>query len=714
MSIAASDGKRESHSLDIAIELAEQDVPVFWATISGPKDSPERDGWSSIPASNSMSEIDAWNPRLALCARTGLIYDVIDYDPRNDPDGAGIDGLMEVFRRHNPVIYLKVSTPSGGTHWWIAALGERARKTRLAGVDYLGYGRLVFLPPTRRRGKNENGDCYGSRLPYRVTYDNLDAELERCDGLREIIARPSGDRESDDLNDIVGDMLDAQPGNRNDAMFAGITRLASAGIGRETIIRFAAPALREKGWKPRHGSLERDIAEIIARAENSVTDEEVAILEAIRHIEPRIVGESDEDSFWDSRNDLAIIRQWAQAQMVSPWALLGEIMAEVIARVPPTFVLPNLIAGHGTLNMLMAITGDSSAGKGGASSVAEDALEIDEMEINFMKPDRIPIGSGEGLVKNYAHRSNGELVQHAYTSIPTAYEIDTLTAIVGRGSETLTSQLRQMYSGEKLGFGYGDASKRIFVDKYTYRGVLIAGVQPERSGVIVHNHASGFAQRWLFLDATDPWAPDDPPERPSPLQWTLPKKLYKLDHDAGEPLLTMKICESAGYEIRRARREANRGEGDKLKGHALYTQEKFAAGLAILGMRMEITEKDWELAGYAMQRSDKLRDRCLAALMKQRYAEARAEGRIDGVRQSSTEEQMARTAEGKTIKTILKHIPDSGRIGHGALANRVPHLRSELKSIMAQLTKAKLVIVEKGEYRGRPATWYSKPVKGSK
>ena len=41
--------------------------------------------------------------------------------------------------------------------------------------------------------------------------------------------------------------------------------------------------------------------------------------------------------------------------------------------------------------MLLAITGPSGAGKGGASLVAEDALFIDEPEINFMKPERIPV-----------------------------------------------------------------------------------------------------------------------------------------------------------------------------------------------------------------------------------------------------------------------------------------------------------------------------------
>jgi hypothetical protein len=429
---------------------------------------------------------------------------------------------------------------------------------------------------------------------------------------------------------------------------------------------------------------------------------------------PHFSGEDTEDWFWNSREDLTTIRQWAQAQMVGPWALLGECLAEVIARVPPTFVLPRIVAGYGTLNMLLAITGDSSSGKGGAASVAEDALSIDEPEINFMKPERVPIGSGEGLAKNYGYRANGEIVRHSFTCIPTCYEVDTLTAMFDRGSATLSAELRKFYSGETLGHAYGDPSKKIIIPKYGYRGIMPVGVQPERSGVIVNDHASGFSQRWMFLDATDPWAPEITPDRPEPVKWSLPRALYELDHEAGKPLQVMDVCDAAWDEIRTARKEAVKGQGDRLRGHALYTQEKFAAGLALLAGRTEISEEDWRLARFAMERSDGLREACKTALRKQTYREARNEGHKEGVRAVAAEEMKARTKEGKTWKTVLKHIPDSGRISYGKLVNKVPHLRKELPELLARMGTSKMITVEKGEYQGRPATWYSKPKKQGK
>ena len=47
----------------------------------------------------------------------------------------------------------------------------------------------------------------------------------------------------------------------------------------------------------------------------------------------------------------------------------------------------------------------------------------------------------------------------------------------------------------------------------------------------------------------------------------------------------------------------------------LFIHEKFAAGLAILAMRTELTEEDWRLAAYAMERSDGLREMCQRALI---------------------------------------------------------------------------------------------------
>ena len=459
----------------------------------------------------------------------------------------------------------------------------------------------------------------------------------------------------------------------------------------------------------------RGLREMLGSTQTTVTTaEEERDLAELAVIEHNLAGEEGEDWFWNSRESLSRIRQWAQAQMVSPWALLGEVLAEVIARVPPTFVLPRIVGGYGTLNMLLAIVGDPGQGKGGAASVARMALAIDEPDMEMMRPARIPVGSGEGLAKNYAFRANGVQQTVAYTAISTAYEVDNLNALVTRSSETITPQLRQFYSGEQLGFGYSNPASRIIIEPFTYRGVLIAGVQPERSGVIVNDHASGFAQRWMFFSATDHWAPEEIPPMPEPIKWSIPHDLYVLDPTGEGPQLVADVCDAAISEIREARKLAVRGKGDKLRGHSLHTQEKFAMGLGLLEMRTSLTDEDWRLAAYATERSDALKDHCLSALQRQRYAAARVEGQVDGVRQASSEDMKAKETDRKLWKLILKHIPSDGNISYGKLSNKMPQHRAELKAALSQMAVAKLIVIEKGEYQSREATWYSRTKKSKK
>ena len=464
-----------------------------------------------------------------------------------------------------------------------------------------------------------------------------------------------------------------------------------------------------RSYNERDPWTENGLRDMLGSQQNVVASaEEERLLAEIAVMEPQLDGEEGEDWFWNSRPDLTRIRQWAQAQVVSPWAVLGEVVAEVIARIPPTFVLPRIVGGYGTLNMLLALTGGSGDGKGGASAVARMALSVDEPELEMMRPSRIPVGSGEGLAKNYAFRANGIQQTIAYTAISTAYEVDNLNALVTRSSETITAQLRQFYSGEQLGFGYSNPASRIIIEPFTYRGVLIAGVQPERSGVIVNDHASGFAQRWMFFNAIDPWAPDETPPMPEPLKWSIPDDLYALDPTAAGPQMVMDVCDMAVGEMREARKLAVKGKGDRLRGHALHTQEKFAAGLALLEMRTSITEADWRLAAYAMLRSDALKAHCIDALRKQRYTAARIEGQIQGVKEVASEEMKGHETNRKLWKLILKHIPATGRIARGVLNKKMPQRKDELPEALREMVKAKIIDVENGRYQGRDVVYYSR------
>jgi len=526
------------------------------------------------------------------------------------------------------------------------------------------------------------------------------------------------------IGDLMARTLAARSGEQHEAVLMllnALEREASREAINGAFLPFLAKAL--PAYDERDPWTIEGLQELLGSSQTVVTTaEEERLLADIAAMTPHLAGEDGEEWFWNSREELTTIRQWAQAQRVAPWALLGEVLAEIVARVPPNYALPDIIVGPGTLNMLLAITGDSGAGKGGAAAVARMALDIEEpkasadgREINpFMRPDRIPVGSGEGLVKNYAFRAGGiqQLVSH--TSIITAYEIDTLSAMVGRSSETLTSQLRYLFSGEQLGFGYSNPASRVMVPAFTYRGVFVAGVQPERSSVIVSDTGSGFAQRWIFLDAIDPWAPDVKPPKPDRIKWSLPNGI-SVDEEAcarGEPTEYFIICDEAASEIQETRDLAIKGQGDRFKSHHLYAQEKFAAGLALLARRTEVTDEDWRLAAYAMERSDRLREACRAALRRQKLAGAREEGRMSGYRDIASEDVKARTENQRLWKTVLSHIPKDGRISRGALGKKFKGRLPELRVALNDMIKAGIIAVERGEYQGQPAEWYSKKSRG--
>jgi hypothetical protein len=645
---------------------------------------------------------DRWQVGFACCWRTGLI--VLDVDEPVEFDDWSLSELV-------PDTLQVATGREGGYHLY---LDFRHLRAAVPAEDWPKQGDI----PGGTLKANGFVGAPGSRHPsgalYRVVGDTETVARGSTELLEALVEyrkrrtrRDTGASEPGYLAELLATALKAEEHEQHDAVRNYVNGLEKE-CSEEAITSLMFPALLER--LPNYDIDDpwdmNGLREMFSGGRYFSSYEEERIL---AEAEPVISGEEGEDEFWNSRPDLATLRQWAQAQMVSPWALLAECLAEVIARVPPTFVLPKIVGTYGTLNMLLAITGDSSAGKSAAAGVAEDALAIHD-EFDFMKPERIPIGSGEGLVKNYAFRKDGIVVRSAYTSIPTAYEIDTLNAIIARGGETLTSQLRQFYSGEQLGFGYTGSDKRVMVPKYSYRGVLIAGVQPERSGVIVHDHASGFAQRWMFFSATDPYLPEERPECPEPLNWQIPRGLYELDHEAGKPLEVMQVCEAAAEEILAARRLSLSGmasKEDKLRGHSLLTQEKFAAGLALLAMRTEIADEDWKLAAYATERSDALRLACLSALRKQEYEAARHEGRKDGIRQDASEAMRGQVSDRRLERLVLKHVTNAGKMSRSALSRKIPGRKEEVTAALKAMCEARILIREVGEYNGQNGEWYS-------
>ncbi|MFF2485273.1 hypothetical protein ACFVSU_02670 [Microbacterium sp. NPDC058062] len=338
------------------------------------------------------------------------------------------------------------------------------------------------------------------------------------------------------------------------------------------------------------------------------------------------------DTFWSERPILTHIYQYAQARRVSPWATFGGVLTRVIAATEPRIQLPAIVGGPGSLNLFVGIVGRSGQGKGASQAAAASCITISGGAIF----DTITVGSGEGLAASYVQRvkdDDGNLTveQHSESALFDVAEVDTLSALAGRQGSTLLSELRKVWSGERLGFQNRDQARSLPVESHTYRAALVVGVQPTRSGALLDDADGGTPQRFIWLPATDDHAPDRAPLAPPPLMWHAPGESIIPTIDGRR---TITVCDSAWNIIDRARVARLRGDGDALDGHALFSRLKLAAALAILDGRGDVTDDDWRMGGAVMDVSDRTRAWCREAIRQQSIdtnrarAEARAESNV--------------------------------------------------------------------------------------
>ncbi|WP_433344188.1 bifunctional DNA primase/polymerase [Micromonospora sp. CA-111912] len=287
---AASTLGKHPEELRLPHEYIQQGVPVFVAAPSRHSDRefdyPRK--WPEISA--DLCRLDRWRPGLglAVCAVTGVRFDVIDIDPRNggDESFAGLRNAGLI-----PPVYGEVQTPSGGVHLYVARsnLGncKPVPGIEVQAGDNNGRGRgMVFIPPTIRASKSDN-----TKKPYTASR-NIDwiglqegsehpdfqpwlEFLQRIKPVRRPVNRATGiikkaDEPITGLEDLtncslteeerkqryfevvaialVKEMLEAREGSRNNTLNALAFRLGSvAGLGmpvEQVAAALAAAALK--------------------------------------------------------------------------------------------------------------------------------------------------------------------------------------------------------------------------------------------------------------------------------------------------------------------------------------------------------------------------------------------------------------------------------------------------------------------------------------
>jgi hypothetical protein len=410
------------------------------------------------------------------------------------------------------------------------------------------------------------------------------------------------------------------------------------------------------------------------------------------------------DGFWDARPELTHIRDLARARMASPWAVLGVVLARVIAAVEPRWQLPKLVGTWMSLNFFVGLVGPSGDGKDSSIGAARDAVNVGDVA-------ELTPGSGEGIAHSYVRRSEDkkEIVQHTKAVLFVAREVEALTQLRNRQGSTLLSELRIAFTGAPLGFAYVDPAKRLVVGAHTYRLCLIVGIQPELARPLVDEAGAGTPQRFLWMPTNDPGAPgpDDLPTEPEPLDWKAPTWS---SGDFADPVgrRVIGVCDTAVRLIRQTRTDQLHRKVHALDGHALLTRLKVATGLALLNRRTDVDDTDWQLAGQVMAVSNATRQKVVDTLTEQRTAANRARGRDDAERAVVAEDHTAEHHIQRVARWIMKRLTGHGDwITHRELRGDLPGRdRQWFDEAVTRLVAAGQVEVCEGTYHGQPTRRY--------
>lgn len=371
-----------------------------------------------------------------------------------------------------------------------------------------------------------------------------------------------------------------------------------------------------------------------------------------------------EEEFFGATAILAKIRQAARARLVSPWAVIGSVLARVTAEAPPHIVLPPVIGSDASLNLAVALVAPSGAGKSGAKACADDLLGLTMPRAMSIGP-----GTGEGVMQTFLERdpdTKKNVVRVLPLAVLYADEITQIGAVQARLGATFGPIIRTMLTGGSVSTTNAGETFRRHLPAHSYRLTIVSGVQPRLADVLLADEDAGTPQRWVWLPATDPLMPEVEPAWPGTIGWSLPRT-PRPDPDGR---VRIEIPEAVRHLIRATHRARQRGDGDPLDGHRLLTQEKVAAAIALLHGEVAVTEEAWRLATLLMQVSAFARGVCEEAIRGKQDEEKRARGRGDVIREAGAREaRVERSTHHARLlwRTVsrgdhpnAKHAPDAG------------------------------------------------------
>jgi hypothetical protein len=235
-----------------------------------------------------------------------------------------------------------------------------------------------------------------------------------------------------------------------------------------------------------------------------------------------------------------------------------------------------------------------------------------------------------------------------------ADEGQVLNEIASRKGSTLLATLRTGWSGGALGQTNASVETRRLIKDGAYRLCAVFALQPEHASRILNDAGSGTPQRLHWFWQGDTGACEQRPEYPGPLQWERPAIITLVEGLDPPP---MDVAPDVVNEIDQHALAQLRGDGlDMMEAKDDLGRLKFAALLAILNGRTNVTVDDWRLAGIALDVSKAVRAHITALAVadvrrKQHDADERAVNRAKRIAQTvgETDEQRALASMAKSI-----------------------------------------------------------------
>lgn len=312
------------------------------------------------------------------------------------------------------------------------------------------------------------------------------------------------------------------------------------------------------------------------------------------------------DAVWDHYGWTRSIRAQARAADVCPDAVLGAMLANYAAKIPPGLRIVTGTKMPLGANLVVALVGPSGSDKSTAFALAQ------QMAPSLSVPVVNNPGSGEAFAASLTHpdpdydgppRQRPKVLKPHPHALFYVSEGALLGSVAGRLGSTWLPHLRALAVDESLSTTNATSEINRQVPAQRYRAAVVVGFQVSTATTVLHDTGTGTAQRFLWftsLSSEDPAAQHTAPIQHTPMAGPNVTGLGQADDEHGERLYYLTVARSITERIvaeqRHDRLTRDITATDDHDAHRHTLTAKLAAIAVLADGRVMIDERDWAWA----------------------------------------------------------------------------------------------------------------------